>query len=931
MRPLALSTRFHGEDRMPLTAGTRLGPYEIQAAIGAGGMGEVYRARDTRLGRTVAIKVLPAGAAASAERRRRFEQEARAVSALNHPHICVLFDIGCDGDTDFLVMEYLDGHSLGDLLARKGRMPVEQALAYGTEMAEALAAAHRAGTVHRDFKPDNVMITKSGVKLLDFGLARLTEPATGMRDTAPISGVGKVLGTVPYMAPEQVQGTPADARTDIFAFGAVLYEMLTGRRAFEGGSPASVIAAILEHDPPPVSSLQPLAPPAIDHLVRRCLSRDPETRWQNANDLAAEMRWLREVNGGAGPVAGVVARRGGVRRAAGLVAVGLSMALAGAGAMWLIRPPAERGALSRPSLDVGPAEELNAGGVNSSSLYTPGGSRTAFAWTPDGQALVFVGRRGGVQQLYVRRLDAAESRPLANTEGAQVPAVSADGKWVAFWARGAVWKVSIEGGPAMELATGNRWPPRGMAWDAGGLLYFGTEPEGVIWQVPAGEGAPSVVSTGGASDTKHSLPWPLPGGRALLYTERTRQYSWGDEEVIAFTLATGQRKTLLKDASDARYVPSGHLLFLRRGVLFAVPFDPERLEIHGAPVAVLKPVAQALNGGHAGDCTGAGQFAVAPTGTLAWVPDPGSLTPESQLATVDRAGHASTLPAPLRRYGGEVRLAPDRRHLAVTIKTTAEFGVWLFDLGRGTLTPLASGGEAYAPTWSPDGQRLVFSWLENRQRSLASQPADASVPAQALAPGRIFPASFTPDGRQLAALTRSAGDIVIATLADGQARVQPLLQTPHGERWPAFSPDGRWLAYGSNVSGRDEVYLRSFPGPGPEEQVSVEGGYSPAWSFGGKELLFLRRIAGPPVELDMMTVEFRAGPPMAIGRPRRLFAIDPTLNFSCSPVRCFDVTPDGQRFYAVQTPKPLPKPVVTHISLIVNWFEELKAKVPVPK
>ena len=918
---------------MPLAAGTRLGPYEIQSGIGAGGMGEVYKARDTRLGRTVAIKVLPAGVAADAERRRRFEQEARAVSALNHPHICVLFDIGRDGDTDFLVMEYLDGPSLGDLLARKGRMPVEQALAYGTEMAEALAAAHREGTVHRDFKPDNVMITKSGVKLLDFGLARLTEPVTGMRDTAPISSVGTVLGTVPYMAPEQVQGMSADARTDIFAFGAVLYEMLTGRRAFEGGSPASVIAAILEHDPPPVSSLQPLTPPAIDHLVRRCLSKDPETRWQNANDLAAELRWLREVNGGPGPVAGAAGRLGRGWRVAGLVALGLSIALASAGVTWLMHPPTARGALSRPSLDVGPAEELNAGGVNSFWLPTPGGSRTAFAWTPDGQALVFVGRRSGVRQLYVRRLDAAEARPLANTEGAQAPAVSADGKWVAFWAKASIWKVSADGGPAMELAPGHRWPPRGIAWDDRGRLYFGTEPEGAIWQIPAGAGAPSVVSTGLESGAKHSLPWPLPGGRALLYTVRFRQFSWGDEEVVALTLATGDRKVLLKDASDARYVPTGHLLFLRRGALFAVPFDAERLEIRGTPVALLETIAQAINGGHAGDCTGAGQFAVSATGSLAWIPGPGWQTQGTQLVTVDRSGRVSPLPAPAREYSDEVRLSPDGRRLAVSVLEPTEIRPWIYDLSRGSLTPLGGDGEVYAPLWSPDGEHLLYYWESaDRRRSLVSQPADGSSPPQVLAADRIFPSSFAPDGRHLAALTRAFGDIVIATLEDGRARVQPLLQLPHGELWPTFSPDGRWLAYASKVSGRDEVYVRPYPGPGREEQVSTDGGYSPAWDSAGRELVYVRRVAGPPVAYEMMAVTLTPGSPLAIGQPRRLFAFDPrALKFSSAPVRSFDVAPDGQRFYVVQTPKPPPPPVVTHIRLIVNWLEELRTKVPVPK
>jgi len=302
------------------------------------------------------------------------------------------------------------------------------------------------------------------------------------------------------------------------------------------------------------------------------------------------------------------------------------------------------------------------------------------------------------------------------------------------------------------------------------------------------------------------------------------------------------------------------------------------------------------------------------------------------LVTVDRAGLVSVLPAPARDYGGELRLSPDGRRLAVTIKAFTEFGPWVYDLGRGTLTPLAGGGEAYGPAWMPDGQRLLFSWILDGQRSLVSQPADGTAPPQVLIPGRLFPSSLTPDARHVAAVTRSSGDIVIATLANGQPSVQPVPQAPRSGKWPAFSPDGRWLAYGSNHSGRDEVYVQPYPGPGPTEQVSVDGGYSPAWHPGGRELLFLRRSPGPPVEFFMMAVEFRAGPPVVIGQPRRLFAFNlRDLGFSCAPLRCYDVSPDGQRFYVVQHPSPLPPPVVTHVKLALHWFDELQTKVPVSK
>jgi serine/threonine-protein kinase len=359
--------------------------------------------------------------------------------------------------------------------------------------------------------------------------------------------------------------------------------------------------------------------------------------------------------------------------------------------MWLLRSPAPRASLARLSLDVRPAETLNAGGLAPTFVLTLGGSRTALAWTPDGQALVFVGRRAGIKQLYVRRLDAAEARPLAGTEGAQVPAISLDGQWVAFWAHGAIRKVPLGGGPVTDLASAIRVPPLGLAWDARSRVFFGSVHDGRIWQVST-EGALSAVTTVGEQELAHVLPCPLPGGQALLYTVRKREWTWGDEEIVAQTLATGERKVLLRDAADVRYVPTGHLVFLRRGQLFAVPFDAERVEVRGTPMAVLDAVAQALTAGNSGDVTGAGQFAIAATGTLAWLPGPVAPYEESALVMVDRRGQVSPLSAPLRAYDAAVRLSPDGRRLAATVHTLTEVGAWIYDLGRGTLTPLAGGG-----------------------------------------------------------------------------------------------------------------------------------------------------------------------------------------------------------------------------------------------
>ena len=415
-------------------------------------MGEVYKARDTRLGRTVAIKVLPEGAALDPERRRRFEQEARAVSALNHPHICVLHDIGLEGDTDYVVMEYLEGQTLAHRL-RKGALPIEQALELGAQIADALAKAHRSGIVHRDLKPANVMLTKDGAKLLDFGLAKVRpEPTPAVEGVSGVSTAtittrpGLVMGTVPYMAPELLEGKEADARSDLFAFGCVLYEMLTARRAFGGDSEASVISAIMASEPPSASVVRPLAPPAIDRVIKRCLAKGSEARWQSASDLADELQWIRDTSTSGAAL--IQPRR---RRPRGLlpvlvVAGGLATAVGGAGLMWLLRPSLPSAPLVHTELAARPADEVNSGSLAIRGFRGPGGSATALAWTPDGRALVFVGRKGGVQQLYLRRLDAPEATPLAGTEGAQMPAVSADGRWLAFWAGGAVkgsrWRVA---------------------------------------------------------------------------------------------------------------------------------------------------------------------------------------------------------------------------------------------------------------------------------------------------------------------------------------------------------------------------------------------------------------------------------------------------------------------------------------------------------
>jgi Tol biopolymer transport system component len=914
---------------VPLARGARLGPYEISGLLGAGGMGEVYRARDTRLERTVALKVLPAEFASEPTLRARFEREARAISALEHPHICTLHDVGEEGGQAYLVMEHLEGGTLAARL-KKGPLPLAQALEVGTQIADALAAAHRHGIVHRDLKPGNVMLTKTGVKLLDFGLARLTghgeHPVVESLTSAPtepdpLTEQGKILGTLPYMAPEQLEGKPADARTDLWALGVVLYEMVAGRRAFEGTSQASLTGAILEREPAPLATLQPSAPPSLERLVRRCLAKSPEDRWDTAHDVADELRWIAQ--GGLAPAGATTVR---IRRLWALVAGGLAVAVVSGVVVGLVgrRPSATpRTLVVRSLLDVSPAEEVNAGGAFP-WFPTPGGSRTALAWTPDGQSLVFVGRRRGVQQLYVRDLDAEQARSLEGTEGAQVPVVSSDGRSVAFWACGAIRRVPLAGGPAAVLVKDVPVVPSGLAWRGDGRLFYGVV-EDVIRSAEA-EGAPTAVTTKLEGEVSHVLPHVMPGGRALLYTVRHRQNTWGDEEIVAHVFATGERKALLWDAADARYVPSGHLVFLRRGVLHAVGFDPARLVAHGAPEPLLGGVAQALTGGNSDDVTGAGQFSVASTGALAFLP--GDVVPysDSQLVAIDRQGRVSPLNAPARSYNAGVSLSPDGRQAAVVIQGLTEQPVWLFDHERGTLTRLPGGGESNFPRWTPEGGWVAFNWLDKGVWRLAWQKADGTAAPEILASDYGYPSSWSPDGRQLAFVKDD--DIWIATLDGGKAALAPLGTTPEAEWWPEFSPDGRWLALGSNASSRFEVYVQPYPGPGARQLVSLEGGMSPAWNPAGGELFFLT-LPNTEGKFYMMVVDVHPGPTLSIGRPRPLFTFSyPPLNLTCEPARCFAVAPDGQRFYAYQVMPASPTPPVTHIQLVQNWTEELKARVP---
>jgi serine/threonine-protein kinase len=556
--------------------------------------------------------------------------------------------------------------------------------------------------------------------------------------------------------------------------------------------------------------------------------------------------------------------------------------------------------------------------------------RTAFAWTPGGRALVFAGARDNRLHLYVRPIDAPEARELPNTEDARALAISPDGRWVAFWAAspgapGVIKKVPLAGGPAMTLASGVglREPPWGLTWSDTGRLFFAAQASTLdgIWEVLP-DGSTKAVLRLAEGELQHALPFALPGGNTLLYTVRKHSWSWGGEQVVALTLATGARKVILNDAIDARYVPTGHLLFLRMGALYAVPFDPVRLEVIGKEAPVLDPVAQALTTGASGNQTGAGQFAVSPSGALAYVQSPIVPWREARIVALDRRGQVMQFEAPARSFSNGVRVSPDGKRIAVGIRTLTDVGLWIYDFDSTRLNLFAGGEEVSWTLWSRDAKSLYYLRIVNGRFETVVRAFDGSAPRRFVNSG--IPSSLTPDGRQLVIVYNQ--DIFTLDLDDEKAARRPLIADPKVvESWPEFSPDGRWLAYASERSGRPEVYVRPYPGPGADEQVSVDGGDSPAWNPNGREIFFVS-LANTKGQRTMMSSAFRAG--SAPGRPQRLFEYDTrAFRIASRWLRAYDVAPNGERFYALQVVPVEPLPPVTHISLILNWFEELKAKV----
>jgi eukaryotic-like serine/threonine-protein kinase len=877
---------------MTIAPGTRLGPYEIAAPLAAGGMGEVFRGRDTRLGRDVAIKILPQDFSRNEQFLARFEREAKTISSLNHPNICTLFDVGNENGTHFLVMEMIEGESLADRL-QKGALPIEQVLRYGAQVADALDRAHKQGIIHRDLKPANVMLTKTGAKLLDFGLARPASDSAvvhGMTEmptqAKPLTQEGTILGTFQYMAPEQLEGQEADARTDIFAFGALLYELSTGKRAFQGSSKTSLISAIVSSQPQPISSVVPMTPPALDHVVRKCLEKDPEDRWQSAHDIASELRWISEAGSQAGVATTVTVRRKSRERIAWTLAALLAVT---SGIMAFVMARAPRPQIGRLSVSAPPEVAIvqQQGNV---------------AVSPDGRRIVFVASdtsgRGG---LWVRSLSDTTPRLLPNTSDATYPFWSPDSQHIAFFAEGKLRRVPAAGGDVDEICAAT--DGRGGAWSSRGVILFAPTVGSALMRVAADGGEPSPVTEIDPSkkEDSHRFPSFLPGGERFLFYAMD---SGGAGNIKVGSLDSLQSTQLLKAERSAVYVAPGYIIYGNGDRILARRFDAKSLRILGEPER-LPDAAPAWV--HFGDRVAS----VSENGVMVIAAAPDR---NMRLVWLDRQGQTvGTIPLPAGRFATP-RFSPDGTQAALEMRSGDSLSdLWVVDLERGATTRLTFGPALNSrPIWSPDGKRIVFQ--SNRKgpfdlyvRQLSG--AEGDTPLYASPMNWKEPYSWSPDGSTVAfaGLGEESGFDIMLAFAANPAEATMYLQTPASEGWPMISPDGRWLAYTSNESGRFEIYVQSFPTPGKKYQVTTSGGNRVYWTHQGRELVYAS------LDGTFGAVPVTPGEGLQFGAPVRLFS--PSRNEG------IDVSPDGQRFLAVI---PANAANAQSLTVVLNWAEGLK-------
>jgi eukaryotic-like serine/threonine-protein kinase len=881
---------------MNYVAGTRLGPYELLGQIGAGGMGEVYRARDTRLGREVAIKVLPAAVSSDPERVKRFEKEARSASSLNHPNIVTIYDIGESSGSSFIGMEVVEGSILRDILA-EGAIGTKRLLGIAAQVADGLGSAHAAGIVHRDLKPENIMVTKNGlVKILDFGLAKLTQPeeTSGATQAPTVSGAtepGLVMGTVGYMSPEQALGKPLDFRSDQFAFGSIAYEMATGKRAFARVSTPETLAAIIREEPEAIGSLSPLTPTALRWIVERCLAKNPDDRYASTRDLARDLATLRDrlADATGGSAAAVFVTPRFWRRplpwalAAGALALGLLTVLLAP------RTPRDAGGDGLVRFSIASPEEAS---------FWSGEVFTNSSISPDGRALVLVGTSRGRSMLYLRPLDSLHARALPGTEGALSPFWSPDGRFIAFFAEGKLKKIDSTDGPAHPVCDAS-FEGTG-SWSPDGSILFAEAAPGRegIHRVPADGGRPERVTVpdSGRKEKFHFWPHFLPDGRHFLYV--VLAYGGAqDHEVRIGSLDSKETKSLGAIDSRIEYAPPGFLLFVHEGALLARPFDAESRLWTGEARAVVDRLHYFYGPANAG-------FSVSQSGVLAY--EEGSVV--SRLSWLDRGGkELTTVVSP--GHVGHLRLSPDGHRAALDVQDP-RYGtsdIWTLDVSRGVSTRVTSEPlDEVHPIWSPDGNRIVFRSDRNGPPDLyevSTQGSGSPKPLLEL-PGVQTPFDFSPDGRDLmfTESDRTTGfDLWVLPLS-GERKPAPVLRTRFNEDAPRISPDGRWIAYDSGESGGSEIYVAAREGSGGRIRISRDGGSFPKWRRDGRELFFMapgRRL---------MAASVKAGSRLDVAVPVELFRLD-------SGALDFDVAPDGQRFLFSQ-PAQEPGPPIT---VILNW------------
>ncbi len=894
---------------MTLASGSKLGPYEIQSPLGTGGMGEVYRARDTRLERSVAIKVLPASSASDPGLRQRLEREAKAVSALNHPHICTLHDIGSQDGVDFLVMELLEGETLADRL-RRGPLPLDQIANVGFEIADGLDAAHRAGIVHRDLKPSNIMLAKSGAKLMDFGLAKpaATGAAAGAGSApllsaaltmtspspqgSPLTTAGSIVGTIQYMSPEQIEGCDADARSDIFAFGAILYEMATGRRAFEGKSQLSIASAILEKEPEPLSLAQPAAPPALDDLVKTCLAKNPEERYASAHDVKLQLRRAMRVTPAAAQGRDQPKLKWPVWIAAGLVLVVIA-AIAVFAILDSHHP--ERAVLS--------AQILPPPGLAFSLTGDQGASS---AISPDGR-FIAVGAGG---HLWLRQIATGAYTPVPGTNAAAFPFWSPDSHSIGFFAQAKLKTMDINGGAPVTVCDAQS--ARGASWGSDNVIVFAPSIQMPLSKVPASGGTPVPVTTLDLQQhTTHRWPFFLPDGKHFIYLAANHKEAGAASDGIYVGSVDGKENRRLMHSSGNAIYSSGYLLFTQNTDLLAQRFDTSELKLVGEPVRLQQRIfydTGIWRNLFSASETGLLLYASASadlSGKVRWISETGQ-----NLATLDDFAVSNP------------RLSPDGRKLALE-KGDPSSDIWIYDVTGPVRTQLTAGARNYGPVWSPDGREILYATIGGATptgavANLMIAPVNGDARAKALSPSPMYqsPTDWSRDGKYILYEKGAPGSSELWAIETRPGSTPfPVIKSSTWARDGRFSPDAKWVAYASNESAQDEVYLAPFPGPGPKLQISTAGGSSPRWRGDGHELYF---YSGSN-EIVAVSIAITGGE-VRVGSQRKLFPV--TLGDTTFFSPAYDVTRDGKKFivYSIgdvnlgQTP----------LSLLVNWDVLLK-------